>query len=146
MSQLRKFSKLAINGGKPLFKYKNVHFIGSNEKSVVNKIMKTGELSGFSAAANKDFFGGKYVNLLEESFRKKFKTKYAVAFNSATSALYAAIMALKPNPGDEIITTHTMHATATSIVQANCIPFADISSDFNLSPESVLRITKKLKQ
>lgn len=149
MSQLRKFSKLAINGGKPLFKYKNVHFIGSNEKSVVNKIMKTGELSGFSAAANKDFFGGKYVNLLEESFRKKFKTKYAVAFNSATSALYAAIMALKPNPGDEIITTpYTMHATATSIVQANCIPiFADISpDDFNLSPESVLsRITKKTK-
>ena len=69
MSQLRKFSKLAINGGKPLFKYKNVHFIGSNEKSVVNKIMKTGELSGLKQLLIKIFWR-KYVNLLEESLEK----------------------------------------------------------------------------
>ncbi len=149
MQKIRKFKSLAINGGKPLFKYKEKHFIGNAEKKVVNKILKSGELSGFSASANEEFFGGRYVKLLEKNFKKKFKTKYAIAFNSATTALYAAIMSIKPNPGDEIITTpYTMHATATSILQANCIPiFAEVSKDdFNLSPESIIKkITKKTK-
>ena len=149
MQKFRQFNKLAFNGGKPLFKYKDKHFIGSEERNVVNKILKSGELSGFSASASEEFFGGKYVKTLEKNFRHKFKSKHAVAFNSATTALYAAIMAIKPEPGDEIITTpYTMHATATSILQSNCIPiFADISDDdFNLSPESVQKkITKRTK-
>ncbi len=149
MQKFRNFNKLAFNGGKPLFKYQEKHFIGIEEKNIVNKILKSGELSGFSASASKEFFGGKYVKKLEKNFRQKFKSKHAVAFNSATTALYAAIMAIKPEPGDEIITTpYTMHATATSILQANCVPiFAEISSDdFNLSPESVKnKITKRTK-
>ncbi len=149
MQKIRKFNKLAINGGRPLFKFKNKHFIGKSERKVAIKILKSGELSGFSASANQEFFGGKYVKLLEKNFRKKFKSKYAVAFNSATTALYSAIMSIKPEPGDEIITTpYTMHATATSILQSNCIPiFAEVSQDdFNLSPESVKsKITKKTK-
>ena len=123
MQKFRNFNKLAFNGGKPLFKYQEKHFIGIEEKNIVNKILKSGELSGFSASASKEFFGGKYVKKLEKNFRQKFKSKHAVAFNSATTALYAAIMAIKPEPGDEIITTpYTMHATATSILQANCVP------------------------
>ena len=55
-------------------------------------------------------------------------------------------MSIKPNPGDEIITTpYTMHATATSILQANCIPiFAEVSQDdFNLSQKV---LSKKLRK
>ena len=55
MQKLRKFKNLAINGGKPLFKFKDKHFIGVAEQKVVNKILKSGELSGFSASANKEF-------------------------------------------------------------------------------------------
>ena len=147
MQKFRQFNKLAFNGGKPLFKYKDKHFIGPEERNVVNKILKSGELSGFSASASEEFWRQICKNS-RKNFRHKFKSKHAVAFNSATTALYAAIMAIKPEPGDEIITTpYTMHATAPSILQSNCIPiFADISDDdFNLSPESVQKITKRTK-
>lgn len=150
MNRYRTLDKMAIKGGKPaIFLDKKTHSIGPKEIKAVNKVLKSGELSGFSASSNKEFFGGPEVINLEKSFKKIFKTKYAVAFNSATSAIYAAIMSLKLEPGDEIITTpYTMPATATSILQANCIPvFADISlDDFNLDPKSVKqRITKKTK-
>ena len=136
MQKLRKFKNLAINGGKPLFKFKDKHFIGVAEQKVVNKILKSGELSGFSASANKEFFGGRYVKLLENNFKKRFKTKYAIAFNSATTALYAAIMSIKPNPGDEIITTpYTMHATATNFTGKLHSTFAEVSQDDLIFPQ-----------
>ena len=147
MNKIRVFKKMAINGGKPLIYFKKkTHSIGPKEIKAVNKVLKSGELSGFSASSNKEFFGGSEVIKLENSFKKLFKVKYAVAFNSATSAIYASIMSLKLEPGDEIITTpYTMPATATSILQANCIPvFADISlDDFNLDPKSVKKLINK---
>ena len=71
MQKLRQFNKLAFNGGKPLFKYKDKHFIGIEERNTVNKILKSGELSGFSASASEEFFGGKYVKTLEKHFKQK---------------------------------------------------------------------------
>lgn len=150
-SRLRDFKKMAINSGVPIFKNKKIfsNFIGIKERKAALSVLKYGELSGFSAAANSDFFGGPEVLNLEKEFKKKFKSKYAVAFNSATSAIYASLMSLKLNPGDEIITTpYTMHATVASILQCNCIPvFADVSEDdFNLDPTSVTKaITKRTK-
>jgi perosamine synthetase len=149
--KIRNFKELAYNGGKPLIGLQKLfcNSISSREKKAALKVIDSGELSGFSASANKEFFGGKEVLKLERSFKKKFNTKFAVAFNSATSAIYASIMSLKLDPGAEIITTpYTMHATVASILQANCIPvFADINNDdFNLDPESVKKkITKKTK-
>ncbi len=150
-SKLRNFKNMAINSGLPIFRDKKIftNSIGYKEEKAAVNVIKNGELSGFSAAANSDFFGGPEVLNLEKKFKKKFKTKYAVAFNSATSAIYASLMSLKLNPGDEIITTpYTMHATVASILQCNCIPvFADIATDdFNLDPTSVKKaITKKTK-
>ena len=150
-NKLRSFKQMSINSGIPLFKDKKVfsNFIGIKEKKAAINVIDNGELSGFSASANSDFFGGKEVLSLEKKFKKKFKSKYAVAFNSATSAIYASLMSLKLNPGDEVITTpYTMHATVASILQCNCIPvFADVSNDdYNLDPISVKKtITKKTK-
>ena len=133
--------KLALFGGPKLnkksFKYNTV---GKEEISSVVDIMKKGELSGFVAAPNQGFYGGKWVKKLENEFKRFFNVKYAVAVNSATSGLYCMLMSSGVEPGDEVITSpYTMHATASSILQCGGVPvFADIEDEtYGLDPVSV---------
>lgn len=93
--------------------------------------------------------GGSWNNALEKAFAVKFGVKYAVALNSGTSTLHAALEAGGVQPGDEVISpalTVIMDTTAT--IHANAVPvYADIDPDtFNLDPKDVERkITKKTK-
>jgi len=136
-------SKLALLGGKPVLKKPLVYFkygMGKEEIAAATKVVKSGILSGFVGRAGDNFLGGKYVKELEKAYCKKFKVKHAVSFNSATTALHAAIASLGIGPGDEVIVPPmTMTATATVILQNNAIPiFADIDEDtFCLDPKSV---------
>src|SRR5262249_27529008 len=69
-----------------------------------------------------------------------FGVRHAVAVNSATSGLIAAVGAAGIEPGDEVIVSPwTMAASATAILVWNAIPvFADIEPDtFNLDPALV---------
>ncbi len=144
-------SKLAINGGKPVLKrqFKSPYLIGKKEISIATKLLKDGPLSDYVGAPGKYFFGGKHVLSLESAFVKKFKVKYAVSFNSATTALHGAIVALGIGPGDEvIIPPYTMSATATSVLMNGAVPiFADIDPNtFCLDASSVEKaITKRTK-
>ena len=89
----------------------------------------------------------------EKEFRQKictqFGAKYAVACNSGTSALKAALISLGIGPGDEVVSTpFTFIATNTSILEVGATPvFADIDYDtLNITPESIReRITDKTK-
>ncbi len=132
-----------------MFKLPKYNTIGKQEIDAVNQILRKGEISGFVASAGSAFHGGNWVKKLEKLFCKKFNTKYAISVNSATSGLYAALMAQKLEPGDEVITSpYTMHATASSILQCNAIPiFADIEDKtFGIDPKAVeKKITKKTK-
>jgi len=119
--------------------------IGKEEIEAVNSVLKEGNLSSFLANPNK-MLGGKCVQELERRFREYHKVKYAVAFNSGTSALHAAVIASGVNPLDEVITTpYTFTATASSILMANAIPiFSDIQLDtFNINPESIKKNISK---
>lgn len=93
--------------------------------------------------------GGSWNQELERKFAEKFKVKYAVAFNSGTSTLHAALEAAGVKPGDEVISpalTVIMDTTAT--IHANAVPvYADIDPrTFNIDPEDIRRkITKKTK-
>lgn len=142
---------LAINGGKPVLKkpLPAVYNIGNKEISAVNKLLKRGPLSDFVGAVGKYFLGGKYVKKLEELFCKKFGIKYAVSFNSATTALHAAIVALGIGPGDEVIVSpYTMSASATVILMNGAVPvFADIDEKtFCIDPVSVRKcVTPRTK-
>ncbi|MDD9968293.1 MAG: aminotransferase class I/II-fold pyridoxal phosphate-dependent enzyme [Myxococcales bacterium] len=84
--------------------------------------------------------GGMQVRQLERNVARSTQVPFAVAVNSATTGLVAALQAAGVGPGDEVITTPvTFTATATSIVLANAVPiFADIDeATGNLDPAAV---------
>lgn len=92
---------------------------------------------------------GNWNQTLESAFAKRFGAKYAVAMNSGTSTLHAALEAVGVGPGDEVISpalTVIMNTTAT--IHANAVPvYADINPDtFTIDPKDIERkITDKTK-
>jgi dTDP-4-amino-4,6-dideoxygalactose transaminase len=133
---------LAIHGGVPVIKskFKPYNTIGEEEITAVVKVLRTGSLSKFIGAWCDDFYGGPQIQAFEYEWQKYFGVKNAIAVNSWTSGLTAAIGAIGIEPGDEVIVSPwTMAASATSILHWNAIPiFADISlDDFCLDPKSV---------
>lgn len=123
--------------------------IGREEIAACTRVLKSGILSDYVGRAGEKFLGGKEVKKLEAAFVKKFHVKYAVSFNSATTALEAAVACLELEPGSEVIVSpYTMSASATAIIVNNCVPiFADIDKrSFCLDPKSVAaRISAKTK-
>lgn len=143
--------KLAIHGGTPLItkSFKSYNSIGREELTAATNVIKSGVLSAYTGTNSKTFMGGEKVKAFESHAAKYFGVKHAIAVNSWTSGLIAAVGAIGTEPGDEIITTSwTMSATAMAILHWNAIPvFADINPDtFNICPKSVERlITSKTK-
>ena len=92
---------------------------------------------------------GSWVSHFETEFAKKFNVKYAVAFNSGTSTLHAALEAIGVGPGDEVLSpaiTVIMDAAAT--IHANAIPvFVDVDPEtFTMDPDDLeKKITLKSK-
>lgn len=90
-----------------------------------------------------------WVQKFEEAFAKKIGTKYAIAVNSGTSGLHAALYAAGVGPMDEVIQpglTVVMDAYAT--IHLGAIPvFVDIKeSDYNMDPSLIeAKITPKTK-
>ena len=81
-----------------------------------------------------------YLFYQEQLFLEYHNTKYAVAFNSATAALHAAVVACGVQPGEEVITTpYTFTSSATCALMNNAIPvFADVKPDtFNINPAEI---------
>ena len=164
--------KLALLGGVAVRKkpFSSPVIIDGKERRNVNAVLKNKELSRFMGSPTKDidkllimdsfkaqgykgqyfsFLGGRMVRKFEADFARKFKIKYAICVNSATSGLSTALGALGIGPGDEVITTClSFNATALSILLFNSIPvFVDVDpKNFCLDPELVERaITKKTK-
>ena len=142
---------LAINGGKPVItkEFPKYNTIGEEEINAANRVLRSGNLSGFLGASGKGFEGGHEVKSFESEVAEFFNVKHCISVNSWTSGLVAAVGAIGIEPGDEVIVTPwTMVATATAILHWNAIPvFADIDAfTFNIDPESIEKlITKKTK-
>ena len=137
--------QLALHGGTPVITTPLAGFqsIGENEVAVVSEVIRGGVLSAYIGAPGPGFMGGTRVKVFEQEAADYFGVKHAVAVNSWTSGLIAAIGAIGLEPGDEVITTPwTMAATATAILHWNGIPvFADIDPDtFNICPNSVAQL------
>jgi len=120
----------------------NLPKIGEEEIEAVVKVMRSGYLtSGLGA--------GPKVTEFEKNFAKFAGAKHAVAVNTGTAALHAAVAAAGVKQGDEVILpSFTFVATAEAVVLAGGKPvFADIDAEtYNLSPDAVEKaITKKTK-
>jgi perosamine synthetase len=93
--------------------------------------------------------GGSWNQILERKFAEKFGARFAVAFNSGTSTLHAALEAVGVKAGDEVMSpalTVIMDTTAT--LHANAVPvYVDIDPQtFNIDPADVERkITARTK-
>jgi perosamine synthetase len=92
---------------------------------------------------------GPNIRHFEEMIESYLGVKYALTFNSGTSALHATMIAYDIKEGDEIIVpSFTFIATANTPLFVGAKPvFADIEEDtFGLDPEDVKKkISKKTK-
>ncbi len=120
----------------------NLPKVGEEEIQAVVKVMRSGYLTNSLGA-------GPEVTKFENSFAKFAGAKHAVAVNTGTAALHAAIAAAGVKAGDEVILpSFTFVATAEAVVLAGGRPvFADIDAEtYNLAPSEVeKKITKKTK-
>ncbi|MBN1162057.1 MAG: DegT/DnrJ/EryC1/StrS family aminotransferase [Dehalococcoidales bacterium] len=134
--------KLALLGGEKVRKhpFPPHPIIGEEEKRAVMEVLESGKLSTFIAQSGELFLGGKKIRQFEKDFTDYYSIKYAVAFNSATAALHAAVVACGVKPGEEVIVPpYTFTSTATSVLMHNALPvFVDIKPDiFCLDPAKI---------
>lgn len=121
----------------------NIPILGKDELKEVISILKGGALT---SAANA---GGKNVQEFEKLASKFVKSKYAVAVNSGTAALQAALLAIDVKYGDEVlIPSFTFVATANAVISVGAKPvFVDIlKENYTMDPNDLKKkITKKSK-
>lgn len=90
-----------------------------------------------------------FNNRLEESFAKKFNSKYAIGHCNGTATLHVALLSCGIGKGDEVIVPSlTMSSTSIPVVLCGAIPvFADSDiNTFQISAESIEKcITEKTK-
>ena len=113
-------------------------WIDDNDVAAVAEVLKSDWLTT-----------GPTVEKFERAFAKKVGARYAVAVNSGTAALHAAMFALGIGPGDEVVVPPiTFAATANCVVFQGGTPvFADVDpSTLLIDPGRVeQKITKKTK-
>jgi len=141
--------QLAINGGpkireKPFPKHP---IIEEQEIKKVLDVLKSGNISTFIASPGENFLGGKNIKEFEEKFSNYIGTRFAVAFNSASSALHAAVVSVGVQPGEEVIVPPTTFtSTATCALMHNAIPvFCDIKRDtYCMDPQKLENVYSNL--
>ena len=118
----------------------NIPLVGKEEIIAVTSILKNGALT---SAAN---HGGKHVQIFEKSAASFVKSKYAIAVNSGTAALQAALYALNVKKGDEVLVpSFTFVATANAVISTGAKPvFVDIlKENYTIDPDDLSKkITK----
>lgn len=138
--------QLALFGGTPIrtAPFKPYRTIDDKEIAAVVEVMKAGVLSDYLGSKSDYFLGGRYVRKLEETWAEQYGVRHAIAMNSATSGIIAALGAIGIGPGDEVIVSPYSHViSATAPLFYGAVPvFADLEPDyFCLSIESIKAVT-----
>jgi len=121
----------------------NIPILGNEEINAVKTILREASLT---SAAN---IGGKNVQEFEKLASSYIKSKFAIAVNSGTAALQAALYALDVKFGDEVLLpSFTFVATANAVFSVGAKPvFVDIlENNYTMDPLDLKKkITKKSK-
>ena len=135
--------RLALEGGIPVRKEVipiHVPAIGEEEINEVVKVLRSRILVRTY---------GEETLTFERELARYFGVKHAIATNTGTSALHAALAALGIGPGDEVIVSPIGFITATTcVLYQNAIPvFADVDPDTGMmDPDDVKRkVTDRTK-
>jgi len=114
--------------------------LGQDELALLREVIESGTLNCTK---------GTQVKAFEQAFAARYGVPHARAVTSGTAAVHAAVAAIDPEPGDEIITTAVTDMGAISpILYQQAIPiFADVDPvSLNVTPESVAaRITPRTR-
>ena len=111
----------------------NMPVLGREEMREVGRVLSGGALT------NASMEGGPNVREFEEAARRFLGSSYAVAVNSGTAAIQAALHALGIGKGDEVLVpSFTFVATANAVVAAGARPvFVDIDKRYTMDPEDL---------
>ena len=121
-------SRKLIRINKPIF--------GEEETQALLEVVSSGSLTDSSLA------GGERVRRFEKAFREFLGAKDAVAVNSGTSALYASLLSLGLQEGDEVLLpSFTFIPTWAAVLQAGARPvLVDIEDhDYTIDPQDLER-------
>ena len=135
-------NKLAVNGGpKTVTRDFPWPIFDETDVNAVIDVVRSGQWGNPDCADS--------VKSFEDEFAEFCGAKYALACVNGSVALRLALIACGVKPGDEvIITPYTFIATASIVLEANCVPvFADIDPrTYNIDPEQIEKaITKRTK-
>ena len=123
-----------------------MELVGEEEIQEVMDVLRSGYLYRYQVGQD-DRFQGKVLKLEQEVARRS-RVRHALAVNSGTTALLAALVGLGVGPGDEVIVPgFTFVASISSIVYAGAVPvLAEVDRTLNLDPEDVeSKITPRTK-
>lgn len=139
-----KATDLALLGGTPTVDeaLPGGPFLDHSELASVQRVLKSGNLSGFVGSPGEHHFGGPEVRALEEQWSSLGDYAGVVAVNSATAGLHAGLEAMELPEGSEVIVPpYTMSATAAAVRMARLrVRFADVDPEvFTLTAETVTR-------
>jgi perosamine synthetase len=111
-----------------------------NERKYLEEVLE----AGFRAGAD-----GAFTTRFEREFSKLYGARYAIAFNSGTSTLHAALLAAGCGPGDEILTpalTPLMCGLAPYYTGAVPVFIDSLEDTFLMDPDDIERkITGRTK-
>lgn len=110
-------------------------------------LKKGGSLSAYRANKNVGVGPreGSEAWKLEREIERKFRVKHAVAVNSGTAALHAALVAIGVSGRDVVVSPYTFSATCSAILLAGGRPvFSDVDPyTFCITKETVKRVITK---
>lgn len=131
-------SKLAIDGGVPVRAerlrggFHGAAVIDERETEAVLNVLRKRRLFRFLSPGAEESEAAK----VENWYRERLGSRYALAVNGGTAALIAAMFGVDVGPGDEvIIPAHTFVATAAAVIGAGGVPvLAEVDDSLNLDP------------
>lgn len=128
----RSSEKPAVAGGRP--QREDYLIFGS-------PLIEQAEIEEVAASLASGWLGtGPKVARFEQEFREYVGARHAIAVNSCTAALHLALLALKVQPGDEVVLpVMTFTATAAAVIHAGCRPiFVDVDlKTQNMDPDLI---------
>ena len=105
--------------------------LGQDELTNLSEVIASGTLTSTK---------GRFVKKLEKEFADKLGVKHVYACSSGTAAVHAAIAAIDPEPGDEIVTSPiTDMGALTPILYQGAIPaFAEVDPNtWNVTAKTI---------